>query len=176
MDIAFKKSQIRTLYAAVFLFSMAALFLIFMPPVVPHTLLGSAEFFYVIAGLLLLAAFGLFRTAQKRKNSRIPGMRVTELGIQDNSSKMNTDFVSWEDISGFELQEVVSSKFIAVKLKNPEAYINKAKGWRKEQLVARYKDYGSPFCVAITSLDISTLRLLKVFEEHYNRYYGIEEE
>ncbi len=171
MDIPFRKSKNITIYLAGFLLLMAALFLIFMPPSSPHPVLGSPLFFGVIAGLFVIGAIKLFFTAWKRTKSKLPAMQINKKGFEDFTSKINKGFIPWDKVSGLEIKEVVSSKFIVVYLKDPEAYLQAQKAsWRKEQLVDRYKNYGSPFCVATNAMQTNTKALFEILEKYKSEY------
>src|SRR5699024_6721235 len=171
MEIPFRKSKNISIYLSGFLLVLVALFFIFMPPTTAHPVLGSPIFFGVLAGFLLVAAWRLFQTACHRMVSKKPGMRVNEQGLEDFSSKINQGFVSWSEVEKLEINEVVSSKFIVVYLHKPEQYINKQKeGWRKQQLIDRYRNYGSPYCVTTTSLETSTKALFELLEEYKARF------
>lgn len=171
MEIPFRKSKNIGIYLAGFLLVLVALFFIFMPPVTPHPILGSPIFFVILGGLLLVAAWRLFQTAWHRIKSKKPGMRVDDKGIEDFSSKINQGLIPWSEVGKFEVKEVVSSKFIVVYLNNPEQYINQQKdGWRKNQLLDRYKSYGSPYCVTTSSLETNTNALFELFEKQKSKY------
>lgn len=171
MEIPFRKSKNVTLYLAGFLLILAAMFLLFMPPLVAHTVFGSSLFFGIIAILFLASAFKLIQIAWRRTNSRSPGMLVNAKGIEDFTSKINEGFLSWSEVADFEVKEVVSSKFIVVYLHNPEQYLSsQKKGWRKNQLLDRYKNYGSPYCVATTSLQTNTKALYELLKEYKSQY------
>ncbi|HLS12283.1 MAG TPA: STM3941 family protein [Flavobacteriaceae bacterium] len=171
MEIPFRKSKNIGIYMAGFLLVLVALFFIFNPPKTLHPVLGSPIFFGALAGILLVAAWRLFQTAWHRMVSKKPGMRVNEQGLEDFSSKINQGFISWSEVDKLEIKEVVSSKFIVVYLNNPEHYINSQKdGWRKRQLIDRYKNYGSPYCVATTSLETNTKALYDLLEEYKTRF------
>lgn len=171
MEIPFRKSKNIGIYLAGFLLVLVALFFIFMPPIAPHPILGSPIFFGILAGLLLMAAWRLFQTAWHRLKSTKPGMRINKQGMEDFSSKINQGFVSWSQVEKFEVKEVVSSKFIVVYLHHPEQYINSQKhGWRKQQLIDRYKNYGSPFCVTTSSLETNTKALFELLEKYKTQY------
>lgn len=173
MEIPFRKSKNISIYLSGFLLVLVALFFIFMPPTTAHPVLGSPIFFGVLAGFLLVAAWRLFQTAWHRMVSKKPGMRVNEQGLEDFSSKINQGFISWSEVEKLEIKEVVSSKFIVIYLHNPEHYINMQKdGWRKRQLIDRYKNYGSPFCVTTSSLETNTKALFELLKEYKAKYDG----
>lgn len=171
MEIPFRKSKNTSIYIAGFLLVLVALFFIFMPPTAAHPILGSPIFFGVLGGLLLVAAWRLFQTAWHRIKSKKPGMRVDDKGIEDFSSRINQGLIPWSDVDGFEIKEVVSSKFIVVYLHKPEQYINQQKdGWRKNQLLDRYKNYGSPYCVTTSALQTNTKSLFELLKEQKSKY------
>lgn len=171
MEIPFRKSKNISIYIAGSLLVLVALFFIFMPPTTTHPVLGSPTFFGILAGLLLAAAWKMFQTAWRRIKSKKPGMRVDEKGIEDFSSRINQGLLLWKDVDKFEIKEVVSSKFIVVYLNDPEQYINQQRdGWRKNQLIDRYKSYGSPFCVTTSALETNTKSLFELLEEQKSNY------
>src|SRR5690625_1588883 len=171
MEVPFRKSKNISIYLSGFLLVLVALFFIFMPPTTAHPVLGSPIFFGALAGILLVAAWRLFQTAWHRMVSKKPGLRVNDQGLQDFSSRINQGFISWSEVEKLEIKEVVSSKFIVVYLTNPEQYINFQKdGWRKRQLIDRYENYGSPYCIATTSLETNTKALFVLLEEYKTRF------
>lgn len=172
MDIPFRKSRNITIYLASLLMLIASLFLLFMPPTTTHPILGSKVFFGLISLLFLLFSWKLFSTAWKRNHKTVPAMQITGIGIEDFSSPFNKGFISWEDISGFEIKEVVNSKFIVVYLKSPEDYLNlQKKGWRKKQLQDRYINYGSPYCITTSTMRTNTKALFEILEKYRMDYY-----
>lgn len=166
MEIPYRKSKNTTLYLAGCLLSIAGLFLIFNPPQTTHSLLSNPMYMGFIAGFLFLGAWKFVSTARKR--SKGFGMRVTENGIEDFTSKMNKGQVlSWEKVAKLEIKEVVSSKFIVVYLHDPEAYIDSQEDdWLKKQLRSRLAEYGSPYCVSTASLQTNTKALFELFESY----------
>lgn len=171
MEIPFRKSKNISIYIAGFFFVLVALFFIFMPPKTAHPVLGSPIFFGILGGLLLAAAWKMFQTAWHRIKSKKPGMRVDDNGIEDFSSRINLGLIPWSEVDAFEIKEVVSSKFIVVYLHHPEPYINQHKdGWRKNQLLDRYKNYGSPYCVSTSALETNTKTLFEFLKEQKSKY------
>lgn len=165
MEIPFRKSKNTTLYIAGALMAIAGLFLIFDPPATSHPVLSNPMFLGFIAGLLFLGTWKSVSTARSRNKSI--GMRVDAQGIEDFASKMNKGVLAWDKVSKLEIKEVVSSKFIVVYLRDPQAYIeSQDDDWRKRQLRTRLRDYGSPYCVSTNSLQTNTKALFDLLESY----------
>ena len=98
--------------------------------------------FFGLAGLYIL--YKLF--------DKKPGLIIDNEGIYDNSSAAAGHLIKWERITGLRVEQVMSTKFILIDIKNPEEFMDGVNGLKKKLMWSTYKMYGTP-----TSISSSTL-------------------
>lgn len=120
------------------------------------------------AGLLLFGTVTILML--KRLFSNKQGVQIFEKGFIDNSNVFNIGIISWNDVTKITTQEVMSNKFVLVHVKNPEYYMNKVSGIKKNLLKGNFKTYGTPISVVHTSLKVSHKELYELLYTNWEKY------
>lgn len=89
-----------------------------------------------------------------------PGLIIDKNGITDNTNATSIGLIEWDDITGIEVQQVVSTKFLILHTNNPDKYIKRAKNYfLRRAMEMNIKTYGSPISVTSNSLKITRCAL-----------------
>ena len=125
----------------------------------------------VLRGFGILGAlfFGLgVYIGVKRLIKKEIAIIIDSKGINVNPKHSESDFIEWNDISGFKEIRIQSQKIIIIGLKNPEYWVEKETNlFRRRLMQFNLKNYDSPFNIATAGLDISYKELTRIL----NRYY-----
>jgi hypothetical protein len=115
--------------------------------------------FFGIAGLYIF--YKLFDTK--------PGLIIDNDGIYDNSSAAAGHLIRWERITGLRVEQVMSTKFILIDIRDPEQFIDGANGIKKKLMWSSYKTYGTPTSISSTALSCNFDELLKIITTRLNK-------
>lgn len=110
-----------------------------------------------IIGIVGVIFFGLCLVFITRKlfDSK-PGLTIDEYGIINNTNVTSMGLIEWNDITGVEKKQVMSTKFLILHTNNPEKYIQRAKNFISKRAVEmNCKTYGSPISITSNSLKIN---------------------
>lgn len=120
--------------------------------------------FWGIAGLVFLGLaliFGITKLFDKRS-----GLIIDQDGITDNSNASSIGLIKWTDITGIRTEQVMSTKFFLIDVKNPEDYIeNSNSSIQKKLLRANMNKYGTPLSVISSTLDYDFDRLERLIRD-----------
>lgn len=100
------------------------------------------NFIIRLAALVGVIFFGycmLFYIKRNQENKDL--IIVDKNGITDNSTAISVGFIPWEDIDNIYINSMLNNKFILVKLKNEEKYLNKV-SFAKQKLMLVNKKMG----------------------------------
>lgn len=98
------------------------------------------------------------------------GLIIDENGIIDYSNATSIGLIEWNDITGFKIIEIASTKILIVKTSQPEKYIKKAtNGISKRAMKANHKMYGSPLSIISNSLKINFIELEKLLSSELEK-------
>lgn len=89
--------------------------------------------FAVIA--ILFFGFTAYYGIRKFGNKEA-GLILDENGITDHSSASSIGFIPWSDITNITRLEIMNIITLMIHVKNPEEYINKAKGLKRKMMQA----------------------------------------
>ena len=117
--------------------------------------------FWGIVGTLF---FGLALTyGIKKLFDKKPGLIIDENGITDNSNASSIGLIKWSDITEVKTEQVMSTRFFLVYVKNPDEYIKKPKSRIKRKLLqANMNKYGTPLSITSNTLSWDFDRLEKL--------------
>jgi len=124
----------------------------------------------LIAGYASIIFFGIgiFVFIRKLLDKR-PGLIINDLGLNDNSSGVAGGQILWSDISDISILKIHRQKFIQLKVKNPDEYINRQTNTLKRKMMEmNFKMYGSPLSITSNGLKISFDELHKLLVDKYN--------
>ena len=106
----------------------------------------------------LALAYGIRKLFDKK-----PGLIIDENGITDNTNASSIGLIKWSDIVEVKTEQVMSTKFLLVYVKNPAEYIKKSKNRIKRKLLqANMNKYGTPLSITSNTLSWDFDRLEKL--------------
>jgi hypothetical protein len=126
----------------------------------PDAFISSASknaIYIRVIGVITIVFFGLCLIFIVRKLfDKNPGLVIDKDGITDNSNATSVGLVEWKDITGMEIRQIKSTRFLVLHTSNPEKYITRVQNpILRQGVVFNYSTYGSPIAIISTSLKIS---------------------
>ncbi len=124
-----------------------------------------------VIGVLFFGALGII--GLKKVSDKKVGLRIDDKGITDNSNAASAGLIEWDDITEIFTKQVMTTKFLMIKVKDPEKYIARAQGGMKAKLMqSNMKMYGTPLAVTSNTLkyDFGVLEQLiqTAYRQHKN--------
>ncbi len=118
-------------------------------------------FFFGAAGI-----YGL----KKISDTKV-GVTLDKSGIVDHTNGGSIGLIKWKDISKIRTEQVMSTKFLLIDVKNPENYIDKAENAMKAKLMrTNMKVYGTPLSITSNSLKCNFDELERVVRASLKKY------
>lgn len=90
-----------------------------------------------------------------------PGLVIDAEGLIDRSSGVAAGRIPWRDIKGFKVHEVQSQKFLAIEVKNPEHYLERANPLLRLAVRNNMERYSSPIQISAVALAIEFEELVE---------------
>lgn len=118
------------------------------------------------ASILFFGMTGFFGIKSLFKKTT--GLIIDDYGITDYSNITGTGLIKWTDIKGMRTENTGRSKFILLFTVNPEIYLNKAGGSRKNIMEANMKLFGTPLILSSNGLKCSFKELEKLISDRLN--------
>ncbi len=106
------------------------------------------------AGILAILFFGAMAVIGiKKLFDKKVGLTIDTHGLTDNSNASSVGFIAWDDIVRIEKQQMMSTKFLLVHVRNPEEYIARARNGVKAKLMrSNMQMYGTPLSITSNTL------------------------
>lgn len=101
---------------------------------------------------------------------RKPGLIINQEGLFDNSSAVGAHLIKWEDIKGFDIVQVKSTKFLLIFVHNPNSYLDKVNKLKRFLMKMNEKMYGTPLSISANSLDCNFDELIEIVNEKIKNY------
>lgn len=122
-------------------------------------------------GILCILFFGTIGILNIKKIfDKRAGLIIDSSGITDNSNASSVGFIEWNDISDIITKQVMLTKFLLIKVTNPEKYIARAKSGMKAKLMrSNMKMYGTPISITSNSLKFDFVELEKLLQIEFER-------
>jgi len=96
------------------------------------------------------------------------GLMIDENGITDNSSGTSVGLIDWDDIIEIDTLKVASTKFVLIRIKDANKYINRASdAISKRAMKSNHKTYGTPLSILSNTLKIKHDELLNKINESF---------
>lgn len=129
------------------------------------------KFFYIIIGIIALLFFGLcFAYIIKRIINPKPILIIEKNGVVDSSTAISIGFISFDDIEGFDITRLFSSKFISIYVNDLEKFTDKLSQKKKTWLQIN-KPFGkSPININVNTADKSPDEILQILQERLQAY------
>ncbi len=155
IEIPLSKKKILLLFIGATIFVILGILFIIIPETFISTIFINSEII-IIVGIVSVLFFGLCAVfAGKKLFENKAGLTIDDNGITDNTNATSIGLIEWEDITGIEILQIMSTKILMLMTDRPEKYINKAKnGISKRAMKANHKMYGSPLSIISNTLKI----------------------
>lgn len=110
---------------------------------------GEAKVFASIGSVFfsVLAVLSLVRLFDRR-----PGLIVDTLGLHDRTTLFGYVHVPWTAIAGVHEVRVKKVRLLAVRLKDPGAFLGRWKGWKRWSFQWNMDHHGSPVILSANTL------------------------
>jgi hypothetical protein len=95
------------------------------------------------------------------------GLIIDNKGLQDNTSISDGRFIAWDNITGFEMTSVRSTKIILVFINNSDKMIFKESRWKQGIMRQSKKLYGTPISLGSGTLKIKADELLELLHDRH---------
>ncbi|WP_430968293.1 STM3941 family protein [Spongiimicrobium sp. 2-473A-2-J] len=119
---------------------------------------------------MLFFGFGMIAGIKRLIKSEI-ALIIGPKGISVNPKKLPYEFVKWEDILEFEEIKIHSTRILIIGVKNPEHWVEKeTHGIRKKLMQFNVNNYGSPFNIGASGLQISAKELKETLQRYFEKY------
>lgn len=107
-----------------------------------------------LIGVFFFGATGIF--GFKKLSDKRVGVTIDKDGITDHTNGGSIGLIKWKDISKIRTQQVMSTKFLLIDVKNPEAYIEKAESAMKAKVMrTNMQVYKTPLSMTSSTLKCS---------------------
>lgn len=94
----------------------------------------------------------------------------TEKGIEINTSAIAGQFITWEEITGFNIGRVQRSKFLLIHVKNPDRFLSKVNILNKLLIKMNISMYGTPISLAAASINSTLEELVEIVIAEQQKY------
>ena len=126
-----------------------------------------------IVSVLFFGATGIYGI--KKLFDKTIGLIIDENGIYDNTNASSIGLIKWSDITNIKTEKVSSTKFLLIYTKNPEVYIDRAKGFKKKLMEGNNKLYGTPLSITSNTLKCNFSDLEKLINSKLNEQREIHQ-
>ena len=99
-----------------------------------------------------------------------PGLIIDSKGITDNSSGIAAGLITWESIKQIEKKYIKGQSFIAIKVANPNRYIERESGIKRIIMNMNLKMYETPIYISANSLKIEYDELWSLLNSKMEEY------
>ena len=128
-----------------------------------------------IAGTLFFTATGIFGI--KKLFDKKPGLIIDQNGITNNSNTTGIGLIKWQDILEIKTSQVMTTKFLLIKVKNPEKYIAKVKSGLKAKLMKYNLKYsGTPLSISSNTLKYDFKKLQDLIQTEFDKHKNINQQ
>jgi len=142
------------------------------------SLLGVISINNTILGICFIAlGLGTSYIFIKRMTAKHPALIFGRKGFVHNTTSYAIKDVLWEDVEALDQVKVANQKFLSVRLRNAETYLDTLSGTKKKMLMINYKRYGTPVLIPVSNLNISydqlhetILSFMENSKEHTNSF------
>lgn len=120
-----------------------------------------------VASISFFGLCGLYGLLKLFDNK--PGLILNQEGLLDNSSAVGGHLIKWDDITGLEVEQVKSTKFLLIYVKNPKDYYTGASRFKKFWMIMNERIYGTPLSLSSASLQCDFDELITAIENNINK-------
>lgn len=117
-----------------------------------------------IVGILFFGFCGLIAIRKMLDNK--PGLIITAIGFDDNSSGAAAGFIPWSDVTAVTTYAIAGQKILVVKVRDLKKYNQRGNTFKRFINRMNTRLCGSPIAIAPNTLDASLDELLALFQSH----------
>lgn len=118
---------------------------------------------------VLFFSFGIFIGLKRIIRPQLM-LIIDSKGININPKVSIRDFIEWKEISDFGELRIKTQKFIVINLYDPEVWIEKeVKPAKRKLMKMNLKNYGSPFQISVSGLNINYPELKDILNTYYQQ-------
>jgi hypothetical protein len=129
-------------------------------------LLRSTDVEECLAGIAGIVFFGLCMLyAVWRLLRPTPALIIHSSGILDNASGLSAGFLRWDEISGIFMVSIRNQRFLAISLKNADAFLGRQSGLKAKMMKANVRLVGAPVNIPANTLPISLEELIQKIQQ-----------
>lgn len=110
--------------------------------------------------------------AAKKLLDRQPGLMLDEQGIWYNTGVGAPREVRWANVRGFEVLDINRTRVLLVLVNNPQELLDQQRGWQQRLMRLNLQQYGTPYSISSTVLQIDFDELVKTVIDYYRAGKG----
>jgi hypothetical protein len=169
IEIPLSKNKLTLMLIGSLVFVTAGLWFVISPPAISNPIIGNPTLILTV-GIASILFFGLCAVyLAKKLPDKTPGLIINDKGITDNSGGVSVGLIPWTDIKAITIETAANQKFLMVKVKNPDEYINGQKGFiKKKAMQMNYNTYGSPISISANGLKCNFDELYRTLQDKFN--------
>jgi hypothetical protein len=122
---------------------------------------------FAIGGIVFFGMCGVYGLI--KIFDRKPGLVISSEGIQDNSSAISGQFISWQNVVGLKEVAVQGTRILLIQVDNCEEMLATAGAWRRFWMKLSVKQYGTPVSLTASSLKCSFEELKAIMEKEFDK-------
>jgi len=170
IEIPLSKTKILLLLLVGFIFVIIGTHSIITPDEYISPVMRNPELIRIggIAGILFFGSGSIYAIWKLFDNK--VGLSVDEDGIYDNTNASSVGLIKWTDITEIKTEQVASTKFLLIYIKNPNDYISKIKGYKRKLLEMSNRMYGTPLSISNNSLKYDFNDLESLINERFSEH------
>ena len=157
------KTKVLGLIGLSVLFVFLGVWMVFYAPKVNVEFLNN-EILRTSTGILSIVIFGITGILfSKKLIGNKYGIMISNEGVYDNSTSVNSGLIKWSNIERIEQRKVLHQRFIQIIVDNPEHFIEKHTNiLTRKSVESTFKKYGSPIQISTNALKIGFEELFDV--------------
>lgn len=170
IEIPLGKKKISLLLFGAVIFVVLGINFIIAPETFVNSIIRTPHVIRIagIVSILFFGAVGLY--GLRRLFDKTIGLIVDENGITDHTNASSIGLIEWKDILEIRTEKVVSTKFLLIYVKNPEKYLERAKGFKRKLMEGNSSMYGTPLSIISNTLRTNFDELEKLIETRLIEY------
>jgi hypothetical protein len=119
---------------------------------------------------ILFFALGAFVGLKQLVKTEI-ALIIDAVGIRLNPKKSRAELIEWKDIQGFKEVKIMSTRILIINVTDSIDWLNKESNSIKRKMMQfNIDNYGSPFSIAVSGLDIGFDELNKKLKSFHMKY------
>lgn len=170
IEIKLSKKKLSLLFTAAIGFVICSILFIINPSHFVSFIVRSEKIIFLIGiiGIIVFGIASIFLFIKLFDNNL--GLIINNEGIIDNTNSSSIGLIKWTDIINIRQENVMSTKFLLIEVKNPEEYIERTGKLKKFTLKQNMNTYGTPLTLTSVGLQSSFEDLRKTIIDSWEKY------